>query len=78
MALRGYRELLHLDDDSNMSNFYGLLKLLTIFDPVMKNYLTYAESHPRSMTYLSLGVQNEFIHLMASAVRQNLLKSIRY
>lgn len=77
LALRGHRESLQLDDDSNVGNFLGLLKLLAIFDPVMKEHLSHVESHPGSTSYLSPGVQNEFIHMMASTVRQNLLRSIR-
>ncbi|XP_029636843.1 uncharacterized protein LOC115212143 [Octopus sinensis] len=46
-------------------------------DPVMKEHLCYVESHPGSTSYLSPDVQNEYIYLMASAVRQNLLKGIR-
>ncbi|XP_053146899.1 uncharacterized protein LOC128342872 [Hemicordylus capensis] len=46
-------------------------------DPVMKEHLTQVESHPGSTSYLSPAVQNEFIHLMASAVRQSLLRGIR-
>lgn len=77
LALRGHRESLQLDDDSNVGNFLGLLKLLAIFDPVIKEHLTHLESHPGSTSYLSPGVQNEFIHMMASTVRQSLLRSIR-
>ncbi|XP_013779915.1 uncharacterized protein LOC106464330 [Limulus polyphemus] len=40
----------------------------------MKEHLTRVESHPGSTSYLSLGVQNELIHMMASTVRQSLLK----
>ncbi|XP_040262207.1 52 kDa repressor of the inhibitor of the protein kinase-like [Bufo bufo] len=76
LALRGHRESLQLDDDSNVGNFLGLLKLLAIFDPVMKEHLSHVESHPGSTSYLSPGVQNEFIHMMASTVRQSLLTSI--
>ncbi|XP_077263727.1 zinc finger MYM-type protein 1-like [Temnothorax americanus] len=77
LALRGHRKSFQLDDDSNVGNFLDLLKLLAIFDPVMKEHLTHVENYPRSTTYLSPSVQNEFIHLMASTVRQNLLRSIR-
>ncbi|XP_022257421.1 uncharacterized protein LOC106473238 [Limulus polyphemus] len=77
LALRGHRESLQVDYDSNVGNFLGLLKLLAIFDPVIKEHLTRVESHPGSMSYLSSGVQNEFIHMMASTVRQSLLRSIR-
>lgn len=58
-----------------MCNFLGLL--LAIFDPVIKEHLTHVESHPGSTSYFSPSVQNEFIHLMASTVRQSLLKNIR-
>ena len=77
LALRGHRESLQLDNDSNLGNFLGLLKLLAIFDTVMKEHLTRVESHPGSSSYLSPGVQNEFIHMMASTVRHSLLRSIR-
>ena len=77
LALRGHRESLQQDDhDSNVGNFLGLLKLLAVFDPLMKEHLTYVKDHAGSTSYLSPGVQNEFIHLMASTVRQNLLRSI--
>lgn len=77
LALRGHRKLFQLGDDSNVGNFLGLLKLLAIFDPVMKEHFTYVESHPGSTSYLSPDLQNEFIHLIAFTVHQNLLKSIR-
>ena len=60
-----------------MRNFLGLLKLLAIFDPVMKEHLSRVESHSGSTSYLSPGIQNEFIHMMASIVRRSLLRSIR-
>ena len=77
LAFRGHKESLQQDDDFSMGNFLCLLKLLTKFDPVMKEYLTCVEVHPGSTSYISPGVQNEFIHIMASTVRQSLLRSIR-
>lgn len=76
LALRGHRESLAHDKDCNMGNFLGLLKLLATVDPVMKEHLKCVESHPGSTSYLSPGIQNEFIHLMANTVRQNLLRKI--
>ncbi|CAH1973136.1 unnamed protein product [Acanthoscelides obtectus] len=78
LALRGHREPHHMLDNSNVGNFLGLLKLVStyIFDPVMKEHLRNAESHPGSTSYLSPCIQNEFLHLLASAVRWRLLKSI--
>lgn len=76
LALRGHRESLH-QDSSNVGNFLGLLKLLAVFDPVMKQHLAHVEAHPGSPSYLSPAVQNEFINLVASTVRQSLLTHIR-
>ncbi|XP_053147367.1 uncharacterized protein LOC128343036 [Hemicordylus capensis] len=78
LALQGYGESLQLDkDDSSVEDFLGLVKVMATYDPVLKEHLTYVESHPGSPSYLSLAVQNEFIHLMASTVRQSLLRRIR-
>ena len=81
LALRGHRELLRDDDDdstdTNMGNFIGLLKLLAVFDPIMKEHLIYVQNNPGSTSYISPAIQNEFLHLMASAVRKNLLNKIR-
>eukprot|EP00106_Octopus_bimaculoides_P011501 XP_014778943.1 PREDICTED: uncharacterized protein LOC106875364 [Octopus bimaculoides] len=77
LALQGHRESIQLTEDSYVGNFLALLKHLATFDPVMKEHLCYIESHPGLTSYLSPNVQNEFIYLMGSAVRQNLLKGIR-
>ena len=66
LALRGHRESLQADSDSNVGNFLGLMKFLPVFDPVLREHLGFIKSHPHSTSYLSPGVQNEFIHLMAS------------
>ena len=71
-------ESLQLDDDFNGRNFLGLLKLLAIFYYFIKEeHITHVESHPWPTSYLSSGVQNEFIHIMAYSLRQSLLRSIR-
>ncbi|XP_065077070.1 52 kDa repressor of the inhibitor of the protein kinase-like [Ochlerotatus camptorhynchus] len=77
LALRGHRESLQSDDASNVGNFLGLLKLLAAFDPVMQAHLKNAKNRPGSTSYLSAATQNEFIHLMASTVRENMLETIR-
>ncbi|XP_065076558.1 uncharacterized protein LOC135700095 [Ochlerotatus camptorhynchus] len=77
LALRGHRESLQSDDASNVGNFLGLLKLLAAFDPVMQAHLKNAKNRPGSTSYLSAATQNEFIYLMASTVRENMLETIR-
>ena len=74
LALRGHQEL--LQSNANSGNLLGLLKLVSNFDPVIKDHLKFAESHPGSTTYLSPNIQNEFIHIIASTVRANLLEKI--
>ena len=44
LALQGHRESLQLNDDSNVGNFLGLLQLLAIVDPVVKEHLTHVQS----------------------------------
>ena len=53
------------------------MKFLAAFDPVLYEHLGFIKSHPHSTFYLSPGVQNEFIHLMASHVRKNLTEKIK-
>ncbi|GBP70307.1 Zinc finger MYM-type protein 1 [Eumeta japonica] len=81
LALRGHRESLRTCDDesepNNVGNFLGLIKLLATFDPVINTHLTQIKNHPRTTSYFSPSVQNEFIHLMATTVRQSLLRTIR-
>ena len=74
LALRGHRE--SLQSNANSGNLLGLLKLVSNFDPVIKDHLKFAESHPGSTTYFSPNIQNEFIHIIASTVRANLLEKI--
>ena len=53
------------------------MKFLAVFDPVPREHLGFIESYPHSTSYLSPGVQNKFIHLMASHVRKNLTEKIK-
>lgn len=39
LPLHGHRESFQTTDDSNVGNFLALLKLLSVFDPVMKEHL---------------------------------------
>ena len=77
LALRGHRESLQADSDLNVGTFLGLIKFLAIFDPVLQDHLSFINSHPHSTSHLSPGVQNEFIHPMASHVCKNLTEKIK-
>ena len=44
---------------------------------MLREHLGFIESHPHSTSYLSPGVQNEFIHLMASHFGKNVTDKIK-
>ncbi|XP_011170408.3 zinc finger MYM-type protein 1-like [Solenopsis invicta] len=77
LPLRGHSESLSHDDGKNLGNFLSLLKLIARYDPLLKNHLNYAIENPHSTSYLSPQIQNEFIHLLSSAVRNKLVNDIK-
>ena len=74
LALRGHVETL---DVANPGNFLAVLKLLSKYDPVMANHFAFVRQNPRCVSYLSHDIQNEFIALLATAVRGKILDEIR-
>lgn len=81
LALRGHRESTteteKRESHRNAGNLIELLKLVAEFDPVMKGHLLYVQQNPGSTTYLSPEIQNEFIQLLASTVREKLVYDIQ-
>ncbi|XP_068115887.1 zinc finger MYM-type protein 1-like [Hyperolius riggenbachi] len=79
LALRGHRETTVENRESrkNPGNFIELLKLVADFDPVMKSHLSYVQQHPGSPTYLSPEIQNEFIQLLATTVKEKIVHDIQ-
>ena len=73
LAFRGHVETL---DAANPGNFLAVLKLLSTYDPVMANHFTYVRQNPCCVSYLSHDIQNEFITLLATAVRGKILNEI--
>ena len=53
------------------------MKFLGVFDPVLQERLGLIENHPHLTSYLSPGVQNEYIHLMAYHVCKDLTEKIK-
>ena len=53
------------------------MKFLSVFDPVPREHLGFIESYPHSTSYLSPGIQNKFIRLVASHVCKNLTEKIK-
>lgn len=77
LALRGHIESLSNEEATNAGNFLSLLKLVAQYDPVLANHLKHATENPGSVSYLSPEIQNEFISILASTVRNQLLSDIR-
>ncbi|KAI8781170.1 Zinc finger MYM-type protein 1 [Biomphalaria glabrata] len=76
LALRGYCE--SLDTECyNIGNFLATMKLIAQFDPLLSSHLQHSKNVPGSVSYLSPRIQNEFISLLASTVRKQILCDIR-
>ncbi len=77
LALRGHEESLSLDEHINSGNFLSVIKLVAKYDTVLEKHLQNAQENPRSVSYLSPKIQNEFIHLLATTIHSNLLTDVR-
>lgn len=77
LPLRGHVEKLALQDGTNVGNLLSLLRLVAQFDPLLANHLKHATETPKTVSYLSPQIQNEFIHLLASTVRNQLINDIK-
>ncbi|XP_055877108.1 zinc finger MYM-type protein 1-like [Biomphalaria glabrata] len=53
------------------------MKLIAQFDPLLSSHLQHSKHVPSSVSYLSPRIQNEFISLLASTVRKQILCDIR-
>ena len=76
LALRGHRE--SLDAEDNPGNFIELVKLISSYDPVLREHLTRIRMAPNiTVTYLSPKIQNELIELLARHVKQKIVNNIK-
>ncbi|XP_055869091.1 uncharacterized protein LOC129923188 [Biomphalaria glabrata] len=53
------------------------MKLIAQFDPLLSSHLQHSKNVPGSVSYLSPRIQNEFISLLASTFRKQILCDIR-
>ena len=76
LPLRGHRE--SLNEEGNPGNFLELIKLISKYDPVLREHVTYIRlAKKMTLSYLSPMVQNEFIELLANQVRQKIVEEIK-
>ena len=74
LAFRGTNSKLY--EDSN-GNFLGLVEMLAEFDPIIQEHVRCITSEETQAHYLDFKIQNELIHLLASAIKYEIIKKIK-
>lgn len=74
LAFRGHDES---ESSSNRGNFLELIKLLARYDPVLREHVVRMDSGSKQVSYLSPGIQNEFIGLVGTHVRTTIIEKVK-
>ena len=73
LAFRGDNDTLYAP---NNGNFLGLVEMVAKFDPVMKEHVRRIKSKETHAHHLGKDMQNEFINLLATKVRAEILSRL--
>ncbi|GKC60163.1 zinc finger MYM-type protein 1-like protein [Tanacetum coccineum] len=74
LAFRGSNERLH---QNNNGNFLGLIEMLEVFDPFIKEHVRRITSEEVHVHYLGHNIQNELIQLLAREIRSTIIEKIK-
>ena len=78
LAFRGHRETLEESAEINSGNFLELVKLLSKYDPVLREYvLRVTLGKPHSLSYLSPQIQNEFVNCLGDLLRTKIIEQVK-
>ena len=78
LAFRGHRETLEESAEINSGNFLELVKLLSKYDPVLREHvLRVTLGKPHSLSYLSPQIQNEFVNCLGDLVRTKIIEQVK-
>ncbi|PWA45469.1 zinc finger MYM-type protein 1 [Artemisia annua] len=74
LAFRGKNERLY---QKNNGNFLGLIEMLEVFDPFIKEHVRRITSDEIHVHYLGHTIQNELIQLLAREIKSEIIKKIK-
>jgi len=74
LAFRGKNEKIYQE---NNGNFLSLIEMIPEFDPVMQKHIRCIKDAEIYNHYLGHNIQNELIHLLANAIKNNIITKIK-
>ncbi|XP_031329299.1 zinc finger MYM-type protein 1-like [Photinus pyralis] len=77
LAFRGHRETDTPDVATNKGNFIELVRLLSKYDPVLREHMLKIDLKAERTSYMSPQIQNELIGLLGDHVRSRILQRVK-